>query len=96
MVVSGTVGEIASVYTDIDYQWGKYPTREHLLTRIDGFLVENVKAQSAKRVYHIRGDARLPAKNIRLKSIHVEKSAKPSTAENAELSVVPMAVRNGH
>jgi len=31
--------------------------------------------------------ARLPAKNIRLKNIHVEKSAKPSTAENAELSV---------
>ena len=33
------------------------------------------------------GSGRLPAKNIRLKSIHVEKSAKPSTAENAELSV---------
>ena len=49
--------------------------------------MENVTAQSAKRVYHIRGDARLPTKNIRFKNIHVEKSAKPSTAENAELSV---------
>jgi hypothetical protein len=87
VVVSGTVGEIASVYTDIDYQWGKYPPREHLLTRIDGFLVESVKAQAAKRVYHIRGDARLPAKNIRFRNIHVKSSAKPSTAENAELTV---------
>ena len=96
VVVSGTVGEIAGIYTDVDYQWGKYPPRERLLTRIDGFLVENVTAQAAKRVYHIRGDARLPAKNVRLKNIHVKSSAKPSTAENAELSVVPMAVRNGH
>ena len=95
VVVSGTVGEIAGIYTDVDYQWGKYPPRERLLTRIDGFLVENVKAQSAKRVYHIHGDARLPAKNVRLKNIHVKSSDKPSTAENAELSVVPMAVRNG-
>ena len=87
VVVSGTVGEIASVYRDIDYQWGEYPPREHLLTRIDGFLVENVTAQSAKRVYHIRGDARLPAKGVRFKNIHVERTAKPSTAENAELTV---------
>ena len=87
VVVSGTVSEIASIYTDVDYQWGKYPPREHLLTRIDGFLVENVTAQAAKRVYHIRGDARLPAKNVRFKNIHVKSSYKPSTAENAELSV---------
>ena len=32
VVVSGTVGEIAGIYTDIDYQWGKYPPREHLMT----------------------------------------------------------------
>ena len=51
------------------------------------FLVESVKAQAAKRVYHIRGDARLPAKNVRLRNIHVKSSAKPSTAEHAELTV---------
>ena len=87
VVVSGFVTEIASIYTNIDYQWGKYPPREHLLTRIDGFHVENVKAQSAKRVYHIHGDSRLPAKNVSLKNIHVQSSSKPSTAENAELTV---------
>ena len=87
VVATGQVKCIASLVTNIDYQWGQYPARERLLTRIDGFRLENIRAKSVKQIYCISGDARLPVKNVVLKNIHVERCDEASHAENAEVSV---------
>lgn len=89
VVVRGSVRTVAAVATDVDYQWGKYPARERIVTRIDGFRVENVEADSAKAVYSLMGDKRLPAKNVVLKDIHVRKCEGESRAENVEFLVLP-------
>ena len=75
--------------TDVDYQWGKFPARERIVTRIDGFRVENVEADSAKMVYSLLGDKRLPAKNVVLKDIRVRTCEGKSRAENVEFAVLP-------
>jgi hypothetical protein len=89
VVVRGSVGKIAVVATDVDYQWGKFPARERIVTRIDGFRVENVEVYSAKMVYSLMGDKRLPAKNVVLKDIRVRKCEGESRAENVEFTVLP-------
>ena len=87
VVATGRAKYIANIATDVDYQWGQYPARERLLTRIDGFRVENIRAKSVEQIYCISGDARLPVKNVLLKNIHVERCDEASHAENAEVSV---------
>ena len=87
VVATGQVKCIASLVTNIDYQWGQYPARERLLTRIDGFRLENIRAKSVKQIYCISGDARLPVKNVVLKNIHVERCDEASHAENAEVFI---------
>ena len=87
VVVVGSVNRIVSLGTNVDYQWGKYPARERLLTRIDGLRVEDVRAQSVRQVYYMIGDARLPVKNVRLKNIKVDRFEKASQVENVDLSV---------
>ena len=84
IVVRGHVREIASVRTDVDYQWGKFPARERILTRIDGFRVENVRADSALYAYNLQGDARLPARNVSLRNIRVGKCERENQARNIE------------
>ena len=87
VVATGRAKYIANIATDVDYQWGQYPARERLLTRIDGFRLENIRAKSVEQIYCISGDARLPVKNVLLKNIHVERCDEASHAENAEVSV---------
>ena len=89
VVVRGNVGKVVAVATNVDYQWGKFPARERIVTRIDGFRVENVEADSAKMVYSLMGDKRLPAKNVVLKDVRVQKCEGESRAENVGFTVLP-------
>ena len=64
------IGALVSLITNIDYQWKKYPPREHIVTRIDGFRVENVRAHgTVRKVYALYGDARLPPENIVIRNV---------------------------
>jgi len=76
------------VRTNVDYQWKRYPARERIVTRIEGFRVENVRADSAQCVYRLSGDPRLPVKNVTLKNIHVGNCLQASSAKNVEGLVV--------
>ena len=62
-------GSVVGLRTNIDFQWGKYPAREHLVTRIDGIRVENVRCESAGRFYELAGDPRLPPTNVVVRNI---------------------------
>ena len=39
VAATANIGALVSLDMDIDYQWGKYPPREHIVTRIDGVRV---------------------------------------------------------
>ena len=82
IVVRGNVRIVAAVSTNVDYQWGKFPARERIVTRIDGFRVENVKAGAVGRVYQVRGDARLPPANVVIRGVDAASCREPSVAEN--------------
>lgn len=90
VVVRGSVRNVAGLATDVDYQWGKFPARERIVTRIDGFRIENVEADSAQMVYSLMGDSRLPAKNVTLRNIRVGRCDKESSASNVESLVVEL------
>lgn len=85
IVVRGNVRIVAAVSTNVDYQWGKYPARERIVTRIDGFRVENVKAGAVGRVYQVKGDSRLPPANVVVRGIDAASCREPSVAENVGL-----------
>ncbi len=85
IVVRGNVRIVAAASTNVDYQWGKYPARERIVTRIDGFRVENVKAGAVGRVYQVKGDSRLPPANVVVRGIDAASCREPSVAENVGL-----------
>ena len=60
---------LVGIRTNIDFQWGKYPARERILTRIDGIHVSNVWAASVPTVYEKADDPRLPATNVTLENV---------------------------
>jgi D-hexose-6-phosphate mutarotase len=82
VVVTADVSSLVNLETDIDYQWKKYPPREHIVTRIDGFRVENVRAESVRRVYSLHGDPRLPPRNILIRNVKARLGREESVAEN--------------
>ena len=65
--VSSVVASLRAGKKGVDYQWGEYPARERIVTRIDGFRVENVRCENVGRIYDITGDERLPARNVTLR-----------------------------
>ncbi len=86
------IGALVSLITDIDYQWKKYPPREHIVTRIDGFRVENVRAHgTVRKVYALYGDARLPPENIVIRDVTAASIREPSVAKNIGKCELPPA-----
>ena len=54
------------------YQWKDLvPTYEERITRIDGIYMKNVVCTSADAIYELKGDAKLPARNIVIEDVHV-------------------------
>ena len=85
-----------SLITNIDYQWGKYPAREHIVTRIDGFRVENVTAGPVRKIYALYGDARLPPENIVIRNVTATSCREDSIAQNIGRCELPPARCGGN
>ena len=89
VTVKGFSGDLVSLLTNIDYQWKKYPPREHIVTRIDGFRVENVQAEFVRRVYSLHGDPRLPPQNVFIRNVTAKKYKEKSVAEHLGRHEIP-------
>lgn len=82
----GTCSVLLEIDTDVLYQWKDLvPTYEERITRIDGIYLKNVLCNSADAVYELKGDAKLPIRNVFIEDVHVgkvndfiKKSAMPS------------------
>ena len=70
-VTAVSAGAVVAVKAGIDYQWGKYPARERIVTRISGLRVSGITCMEANEIYSLHGDARLPIRNVTLRDIRV-------------------------
>ncbi len=54
------------------YQWKNLVlTHEGRITRIDGITLKNVVCDEADGIYELKGDIRLPIRNVRIEDVHV-------------------------
>lgn len=86
-VRGGTMQRVLEIDTDVLYQWKDLvPTYEERITRIDGIYMNNITCQSADAIYELKGDARLPIKNVEITNVQVGEVnkfvKKVSNAEN--------------
>lgn len=71
-VKCGSTLRVLEIDTDVLYQWRDLvPTYEEKITRIDGIYLNNVSCDSAKAIYELKGDERLPIQNVEIKNVHV-------------------------
>ncbi len=76
---------VAEIDTDVLYQWRTLvPTYETSLTRIEGIHLSDIHCHQAKMIYDLKGDERLPIKDVTLQNIHVDCIA---SAENNVVNV---------
>ena len=71
VVAAALGGAVLAIATDADFQWRKYKPRELIRTRISNISVQDVTASSAKVIYYLAGDLRLPVRGVTLKDIRV-------------------------
>lgn len=69
-------GRNGSTCTEIDtevlYQWKDLvPTYEERITRIDGIYMDKVTCESADAIYELKGNSKLPAKNVMIRDVKV-------------------------
>lgn len=70
---TGGTLHVAEIDTDVLYQWRKLvPTYKDTLTRINDIYLTNIQVDSAKSIYKLRGDERLPIHGIVMKNIMVD------------------------
>lgn len=92
VAATADIGSLVSLIMNIDYQWGNYPPREHIVTRIDGVRVENVTAAGVvKKVYSLYGDARLPPENIVIRNVTAARTRERSVAKDIGRCELPPA-----
>ena len=73
-IKTGHVQRVLEIDTDVLYQWKDLvPTYEERITRIDGIYLKNVLCDSADAVYELKGDAKLPIRNVFIEDVHVGK-----------------------
>lgn len=78
---------------DVLYQWRTLvPTYEKRITRIAGLYIDKVECKAVKRIYELKGDERLPIKNIEIKNVHIgcvaDTTCKTINAENITVEKV--------
>jgi Endopolygalacturonase len=85
-VKSGTTQRVLEIDTEVLYQWKDLvPTYETRITRIEGIHMKNVTCESADAIYELKGDERLPIKNVEIKNVRVDRVKKfVKKAENTE------------
>ena len=63
---------VLEIDTDVLYQWRNLvPTYEEKLTKISGIHLDDIDVTEAKRIFELKGDARLPITDITLNNVHV-------------------------
>ena len=73
-IKAGHVQRILEIDTDVLYQWRDLvPTYEERITRIDGIYLKNVSCDVADAVYELKGDAKLPPRNVVIEDVQVSK-----------------------
>lgn len=73
-IKSGSAQRAFEIDTDVLYQWKDLvPTYETKITRIEGIYMNNVTCESVDAVYDLKGDDRLPIKNVEIRNIKVKK-----------------------
>lgn len=73
-IKTGETLRVFEIDADVLYQWRTLvPTYETCITRIAGIHLSNIQCESARMIYNIHGDERLPVKNIEIKSVHVNR-----------------------
>ena len=66
------VKQVAALSTSTLYQWAAFPDYETRITEIDGLSVRNVTCEACEEcAFALRGDRRLPAKNVVLENVSV-------------------------
>lgn len=72
-VECGNTRRVLEIDTEVLYQWKDLvPTYEERITRIEGIYMDNVTCKSAKAIYELKGDERLPVKNVEIRNVHVD------------------------
>ena len=71
-VQAGTAQRVLEIDTEVLYQWKDLvPTYEERITRIDGIYMDKVTCESADAIYELKGDAKLPVKNVTIKNVKI-------------------------
>ena len=71
-VQAGMAQRVLEIDTEVLYQWKDLvPTYEERITRIDGIYMDKVTCESADAIYELKGDAKLPVKNVTIKNVKV-------------------------
>ena len=60
---------VVGIETDVLYEWRNLPTWEVRVTRIRNICAENVRAQRARHLLMVHGDARDPVDGVTLKNV---------------------------
>ena len=72
-IKSGATLRVFEIDMDVLYQWRTLvPTYEERITRISGIHMSNIQCQSSKMIYEIRGDEKLPIKDVTIENLHVD------------------------
>ena len=58
---------------------------DRILTRIDGIFIEDVQVRQAKRIINVRGEADLPVRNLKVRSISAEIVSASDVTENVSM-----------
>lgn len=85
-IETGSTLRVLEIDTEVLYQWRNLvPTYETRITRIENIFMSNIKCESARGIIDLKGDERLPIKNVELRNIHVGRVADfISEVKNAE------------
>ncbi len=71
-VNAGRMQRVFEVDTDVLYQWRDLvPTYKDSITRISGLHIDSVFCDRAEAIYDLKGDSRLPIKDVEIKNISV-------------------------
>ena len=64
---------VFEIDTDVLYEWAKFPDYKVAITRISDITARNISVGTAKDVVRLKGDARLPPRNIVAEGLGVDK-----------------------
>lgn len=71
-IQGGRMQRVLEVDTDVLYQWRDLvPTYKDSITRIDGIHVDSILCERTEAIYDLKGDSRLPMRNIEISNVRV-------------------------